>query len=75
MNPQNLMSTSLFEKESNAHQYLHKSSNHPNHVKDKIAYGLALRAKRVCSEKEEYSGQKQLIIHRLTQRGYKKNSL
>ena len=46
---QNILSTTLFEKPSNAFLYLHNSSNHPNHTKKKIAYGLALRAKKICS--------------------------
>lgn len=50
----NIIKTKLFEKETNAYQYLHRKSNHPRHTKEKIAYGLALRAKRICSLDTDY---------------------
>ena len=50
--------------------YLHKDSNHPNHTKQKIAYGLALRAKRICSTQEDYEKSKADISERLQKRGH-----
>lgn len=50
----NVISTTIYEKDSDAFLYLHDESNHPEHVKTKIAYGLALRAKRICTKKQDY---------------------
>ena len=71
----NQLSTELYEKDTNAYMYLHNSSNHPVHTKNKIAYGLALRAKRICSENEKYVKCKEDIARRLMSRGHKKSKV
>ena len=69
------INTKLFEKDSNAYMYLRKKSNHPYHTKQKIAYGLALRAKRICSEHDEYEKSKKDIKNRLVRRGHAKEDV
>ena len=45
-----VLSTDLFCKSTDTHQYLHKKSCHPWHTKKAIPYGQALRFRRICSE-------------------------
>ena len=75
LNDNNKITTDLYEKKSNAHLYLHQKSNHPNHTKDKIAYGLAIRAKRICSNNEDYRRSKNDIQERLLKRGHNRNTI
>ena len=70
LGPENQIETNLFEKDSNAYMYLHTKSNHPKQTKQKIAYGLALRARRICSKDEDYSKSKKNISKRLMLRGH-----
>ena len=69
----NSISTQLYEKETNAYMYVHEKSNHPRATKENIAYGLALRSKRICSNEEDYEQSKQKIEQRLLLRGYDQN--
>ena len=50
--------------------YLHVTSSHPNSVKTAIPYGLGIRAKRICSEDEDYSVRRTEIKTQLRKRGY-----
>ena len=50
--------------------YLHVTSSHPNSVKTAIPYGLGIRAKRICSEYEDYSVPRTEIKTQLRKRGY-----
>lgn len=50
----NKISTDLYEKETNSHNYLHASSSHPHHIKNSIAYGLSIRAKRICAKENDF---------------------
>ena len=45
-----VLSTDLFCKPTDTHQYLHKKSCHPWHTKKAIPYSQALRYRRICSE-------------------------
>jgi hypothetical protein len=46
---------------------------HPKTVKKSIPYGLGVRVKRICDDKEEYEKERSKIKERLTQRGYNSN--
>jgi hypothetical protein len=48
------LKTKLYEKPTDKHMYLHKRSDHPKTVKKSIPYGLGVRVKRICDDKEEY---------------------
>ena len=48
------LTTDLYTKPSDTHQYLHQSSCHPSHCKNRIAYSQALRLRRVCSQHTDY---------------------
>ena len=46
--------TDLYTEPTDTHQYLHRQSCHPRHCKTTIAYGQALRLRRICSLDEEH---------------------
>ncbi len=63
--------TSLFEKSTDKHMYLHKTSDHPKTVKKSIPYGLGVRVKRICEKEKDYIKERMKIKQRLKKRGYK----
>lgn len=71
-NSSGLITTSVHLKPTNHQQYLHFSSCHPNNTKRSLPYSLALRGKRITTEKkdlEEYNNQLQSAFEK---RGYPK---
>ena len=44
------ISTDLYTKPTDTHQYLQATSCHPNHTKKGIPYSQALRILRICSD-------------------------
>ena len=48
------ISTDLYVKDTDRHQYLHYTSFHPNHTKRSIVYSQALRVKRIYSEERDF---------------------
>ena len=66
------LQTSVYEKPTDRHMYLHKSSNHPQSTKNAIPYGLGIRAKRICSTSESYEENRKKIVDNLVKRGHNK---
>ena len=50
----NKISTDLFVKSTDTHQYLLHTSCHPSHIKRSIPFSLALRIRRICSTTEKF---------------------
>jgi hypothetical protein len=48
------LKTKLYEKPTDKHMYLHKRSDHSKTVKKSIPYGLGVRVKRICDDKEDH---------------------
>ena len=48
------ISTDLYVRSTERHQYLHLTSSHPNHTKRSIINIQGLRVKRTCSEREDF---------------------
>ena len=48
------ISTDLYVKDTDRHQYLHYTSSHPNHAKRPIVCSQTLRIKRICSEEKDF---------------------
>ena len=44
------LSTDLFTKDTDSHQYLHATSCHPTSCKESIPYGQTICIKRICSD-------------------------
>ncbi|XP_067848012.1 uncharacterized protein [Heptranchias perlo] len=64
------LSISLYRKPTDNLTMLHFSSFHPNHVKEAIPYGQALRIHRICSDEEERDGHLQTLKDALVRTGY-----
>ena len=47
------ITTKLFCKPTDGHQYLHYDSCHAKHIKRSIVFRQTLRLKRICSEKND----------------------
>ena len=71
INKNNTLSTDLYVKPTDTHQYLLSTSAHPKHTKQSIPYSLALRLRRICSEDETYKFRTKQLLQYLTKRGYK----
>ena len=70
-NNDNTLSTDLYIKPTDTHQYLLSTSAHPKHTKQSIPYSLALRLRRICSEDETFKYRTRQLLEYLTKRGYK----
>ena len=69
------IATDVYSKESDKHLYLNVKSEHPTSVKNCIAYGLGIRAKRICSDDKNFEKQKLHIKNHLKRRGYKAHTI
>ena len=65
-----VLSTDLFYKETDSHQFLHFNSCHPYHTKKGIPYGQALRIRRICSKDIDFEKRSSDLIDWLTSRGH-----
>ena len=68
-----VLSTDLFFKPTDTHQYLHKKSCHPWHTKKAIPYGQALRFRRICSEDRQFQERVGELAGWLKDRGYEES--
>ena len=66
----NHLSTDLYVKPTDTHQYLHATSAHPSHVKRAIPYGQALRLNRICSNNKFFDNRCNNLEAWLISRGY-----
>ena len=69
------LETTIFTKESDKHMYVHERSQHPITTKQAIPIGLAIRAKRICSNEQQYQQNKKKIVHHMKQRGYREEKV
>ena len=65
-----VLSTDLYTKETDTHQYLHASSCHPWHCKAAIPYSQALRIRRICSSDNAFRRHLDNLHSHLVHRGY-----
>ena len=68
-----VLSTDLFCKPADTHQYLHKKSCHPWHTKKAIPYGQALRFRRIYSEDRQFQERVGELAGWLKDRGYEES--
>ena len=69
----NKLSTDLYIKPTDRHQYLHYSSSHPDHTKKSIVYSQTLRLNRVCSVEADFVLRKKEMKSWFLKRGYPEN--
>ena len=66
----NRLSTNLYVKSTDRHQYLHYTSSHPEHTKKSVVYSQALRLSRICSEEKDFEKHICEMKSWFSQRGY-----
>ena len=66
------LTTSVYIKPTDCHQYLHYRSSHPDHIKRSIVYSQTLRASRLCSLKEDFLDHTEKMKTWFSKRGYPK---
>ena len=66
----NSLSTSVYYKPTDNHQFLHFDSAHPLSLKKSIVYSQCLRIKRICSDKEDFNIEISNLIHFFLSNGY-----
>lgn len=62
--------TDLYKKPTDKQLYLRNDSNHPPCVKKGLAYGLALRIRRICEKEADYVKHRAELKRQLRTRGY-----
>ena len=70
INKEGRLTTDLYTKPTDTHQYLHRSSCHPPHCKKSIAYSQALRLRRICDQDLDFQRHITNLKTHLVQRGY-----
>lgn len=71
----NAITTRLFRKKTAGNTVLHAASQHPAPLMNSIPYGELLRARRICNNETDYKKEKQIILSRFKDRGYKNKTL
>ena len=66
----NELSTDLYIKPTDRHQYLHYTSSHPEHTKKSVVYRQALRLSQICSEEKYFKKHICKMKSWFSQRGY-----
>ena len=69
------LTTDLYSKPTDKHQYLYSISCHPKHTKTSLPYCLALYLCRICSTDTLFEKRTHQMKHHLLQRGYKKDCI
>ena len=64
------LSSDLYVKPTDTHQFLHPSSCHPFHCKKAIPFSQALRLNRICSEDDDFENRCEELYGWLRERGY-----
>ena len=64
------LTTNIYIKPTDRHQYIHYTSSHPNHTKRSILYSEAIRVSRICSRECDFRKQMKTWFLR---RAYSKN--
>ena len=68
----NKISTDLFIKSTDAHQYLLHTSCHSSHNKKSIPFSLALSIRRICSTIEKFKQRTNELLEFLCKRGHRR---
>ena len=70
--PDNSISTTLFCKPTDSHNYLLYSSEHPRHILKGIPYSQFLRVRRICSKIADFKKNAFMLSTHFIRRGYPK---
>ena len=69
------ISTDLYIKPTDGHQYLHNKSFHLEHIKNSIPYSQPLRLSRICSSENDFKGHVDRMKEWVLARDYPKNAV
>ena len=69
------ISTNLYIKPTDGHQYPHYKSSHPEDIKNSITHGQALRLSRICSLEKDFKGHVDRMKEWFLARNYQKNGV
>ena len=69
------ITTDLYIKAADSHQYLHSSSCHPYHCKKGTPYSLALRLNRICSDPISFDRKCNDLEKWLIEKGYSEHEV
>ena len=72
INPDLSIKTSLYQKPTDRHNFLHQKSYHPSSTKKSLPYSQALRIRRICSSPDDENTALMKLKEQFTARGYKK---
>lgn len=70
INDKNEITTSLYKKSMNKHEFLHFTSIHPSHNKMALPYSCGLRVIRSCSDENVRNKELNDLFDRFVRRGY-----
>ena len=65
------LTTDLFSKPTAAHDFLHRSSYHPQHLLNALPKSQFIRIRRICTHIRDYKRHVQLFIGYFKKRGYR----
>ena len=68
----NTISTDLFVKSTDTHQYLLHTPCHPSYIKKPIPFSLALRICHICSNTEKFQQRTNELLEFLCKRGHRR---
>ena len=69
------ITTDLYTKSTDCHQYLHCSSAHPDHLKNSIIYSQALRLSNICTYERDFQRHALDMKSWFLERGYSKEMI
>ena len=64
------LSTELYTKPTDSHNYLRYNSSHPKHVMKAIPYSQLTRIKRICTDQEDFVKYGKRLCHHFLRHGY-----
>ena len=64
------MSTTLYSKPTDSHNYLLYNSSHPQHCKNGLPFSQFLRVRRICSSLEDFDSRALTLAHHFIRKGY-----
>ena len=70
-----VLTTDLYCKSTDKHQYLYHTNCHPKHTNTSLPYCLALHLRHICSSEKLFQQRTNEMLHHLIQRGYKKGCI
>ena len=68
--PDGRIKTSLYQKPTDRHNFLHHKSYHPSSTKNSLPYSQALRMKRICTSNKDYETATTALRDQFKARGY-----